>query len=259
MSYPSEKVRISPLLGAFATVGGTSLVGKTIYNGQGDFSVRCRISGGLSSLGATQITATAAANWDFSVLESTAATAAGSVIAGATMTLGAAAALTLRGAVNLVCKVASNLATTINLTLNGYTYHISTAGATAKNGAVALTEAINGQCTGATAIRKLPHYLAYCNSTIGYSSANLMLVTADDDLGTGITAVTVTGGVKIFVTDLQGVIDVQQSKLSTQTPKYIGVGCTALTGLSTSIITADLISFPTGGPSFPGVKVSCTT
>jgi hypothetical protein len=256
MSYPSEKIRITPLLGKSATKGGagsTSLVGKTRYNGQGDFSVRCFVHGGTA--GATEVTATAAANWDFSVIESTAATVAGSVITGATMTLGAAAALTLKGAVNLVCKVASNLATTVNLVLNGATYHISTAGATAKNGALALAEAINGSCTGATSVQKLPHYTAIGN----YSSANLMLITGDDDLGTGITAVATSGGVQIFVTDLQGMIDVQGSKLSTNVPKYIGVACTDLTGLDTSIVTAELISHPTGKPAMPGVKVSCTT
>lgn len=252
MSYPSEKIRITPLLGVCATVGGTSLRGKTIHNG-GDFSVRCFVSGGTA--GATEVTATAAANWDFSVIEATAATAAGSVIAGATMTLGAATALTLRGAAALVCKVASNLATTVNLTLNGLTYHISTAGATAKHGASALAEAINGKCTGATAVQKLPHYTAIKD----FSTANLMLITPDDDQGTGITAVSVTGGVQIFVNHLQGVIDVKGAKLSTNTPKYIGVACTALTGIDTSIIVADLITFPTAKPAFPGVKVSCTT
>jgi len=256
MSYPSEKIRIVPLLGQSGTkaaAGSTSLCGKTRYNGQGDFSVRCFVHGGTA--GATEITATAAANWDFSVIEATAATAAGSVITGATMTLGAVTALTLRGAVQLVCKVASNQTTAVNLTLNGLTYHISTAGATAKNGAVALAEAINGGCTGATRIEKLPHYTAIHT----YSSANLMLVTADDDQGTGITAVATSGGPQIFVTDLQGVIDVKGAKLSTNTPKYIGVACTALTGLDTSIVVADLISWPTAGPATPGVKVSCTT
>jgi hypothetical protein len=251
--YPSEKIRITPLLGVSSTAGGTSLVGKTRINGQQDFSVRLFVHGGTA--GATEVTATAAANWDFSVVEATAATAAGSVITGATMTLGAETALTLRGAVNLVCKVASNLATTVNLSLNGLSYHISTAGATAKNGAVALSEAINGGCTGATAVAKLPHYTAVHT----YSSANLMLITADDDQGTGITAVATSGGVQIFVNQLQGVIDIQSAQLSTNTPKYVGVACTALTGIDTSIITAELISFPTAKPAFPGRKVSVTT
>lgn len=251
MSYPSEKIRIVPLLGKSATVGGTSLFGKTRHNG-GDFSVRCFISGGTA--GATEVTATAAANWDFSVLEASAATAAGSVITGATMTLGAATALTLRGAAALVCKVASNLATTVNLTLNGISYHISTAGATADNGAVALARMINGGGTGATAKPKLPHYTAVAN----FSSANLMLVTPDDDQGTGITAVATSGGVQIFVSHLQGVINVKGAKLSTVSPKYIGVGCTSLTGIDTSIICADLITFPTVGPAFPGVRVHTT-
>jgi len=252
MSYPSEKVRIVPLLGKSATTGCTSLFEKNRHNG-GDFSIVFGVRGGTA--GATAVTATAAANWDISVIEATAASAAGSVITGATMTLGAATALTLRGAVNLVCKVATNLATTVNLTLNGLTYHISTAGASAKSGAVALAEAINGGCTGATAVQKLPHYTAIAN----FSSDALMLVTGDDDLGTGITAVTTSGGVQIFVNQLQGVINVKGAKLSTNTPKYIGVACTVLTGLATSVMHCNMLTFPSGGPATPGVKVDCTT
>ena len=253
MSYPSEKIRVTPLMVGFSTAAATSISEKTRYNGQGDFSVLFGVRG--STVASTGQSATVAMNWDFSVLEATAATAAGSVITGATITLGSATALTLRGAVNLVCKVASNLATTVNLTLNGITYHISTAGATAKNGAVALAEAINGGCTGATAQPKLQHYTAVGD----YATADLMLITADDDQGTGITAVATSGGVQIFINDLQGVIDIKGAKLSTNTPKYIGVGCTQLTGGDTSIRYAQLISYPTGRPGMPGSKVSCTT
>jgi len=236
----------------FSTAAATALKGKTIINGQGDFSVLCGVMG--STVASTGQTATAACGYDFSVVESTAATAAGSVITGATMTLGAATALTLRSAPYLICKVASNLATTVSLTLNGISYHISTAGATAKNGAVALAEAINGGCTGATAQPKLPHYKAIGN----FSTADLMLVTADDDQGTGITAVATSGGVQIFQNDLQGVINIQQSKLSTNSPKYIGVACATHAG-TTSVRYAQLLSFPTGKPGFPGARVDCNT
>jgi len=253
MSYPSEKIRITPLMTDFSTAAATSLLGKTKYNGQGDFSILFGVRG--STVTSTGQSATVAMNWDFSVIEATAATAGGSVIAGATMTLGAATAMTLRGAVNLVCKVASDLATTVSLTLNGLSYHIGAAGATALNGAQALAAAINGQATGATAVGKLPHYTAIAN----YATADLMLITADDDQGTGITAVATSGGVQLFVNDLQGVIDIQGSKLSTESPKYIGVGCTQLTAGDTSVRYAAMLSYPTGKPGMPGVKVSCTT
>lgn len=251
MSYPSEKVRITPLMVNFSTAAATALIGKTRLRGHGDVSVICGVLAGTIS---TARTATAACKYDFTVVESTAATAAGSAISGATMTLGAATALTLRGAVNMVCKVASNLATTVNLTINGLTYHISTAGATAKNGAVALAEAINGECTGATAVQKLPHYMAVAD----FATADLMLITADDDMGTGITAVATSGGVQIFQNDLQGVIDIQASKFSTNSPKYIGVACTTQAG-ATCVRYAQLLSRPSAGPAMPGKKVSCTT
>lgn len=251
MSYPSEKIRVTPLLVNFSTLAATSLIGKTRLRGHGDFSVLCGVLGGTVS---TARTATAACKYDFSVIESTAASAAGSAISGATMTLGAATALTLRGAVNAICKVATNLATTVNLTVNGLTYHISTAGATAKNGAVALAEALNGGCTGATAVAKVPHYSAIHT----FASANLVLLTADDDQGTGLTITTVTGGVQVFQNHLQGVIDVQLSKLSTNSPKYIGVACTTHAG-ATGVRYAQLLSRPSAGPAMPGSKVSCTT
>lgn len=249
--YPSEKIRVTPLLVDFSTAAATALIGKTRYNGQGNFSVLCGVLGGTISTGQT---ATAANKYDFSIVESTAATAAGSVITGATMTLGAATALTLRGAVNLVCKVASNLATTVSLTLNGISYHVSTAGATADSGAVAIARMINGQATGATAQPKLPHYTAVAD----FASAALVLITADDDMGTGITAVATSGGIQIFQNHLQGVIDIQESKLSTNSPKYIGVACTTHAG-DTCVRYAQMISYPTGRPGMPGSKVSCTT
>jgi hypothetical protein len=167
------------------------------------------------------------------------------------MTLGAATAFVTRGAVNMVCKVSSALATTVKLVLNGATYQTTAAGATGANGVTLLSKYINGTLGN----NKLPHYTAIGS----YSSANLMLITGDDDQGTGITAVTVTGGVQTFLNDLQGVIDIQASKFSTNTPKYIGVACTALTGGDTAIRYAQLISVPNGKPAMPGVIVSCTT
>lgn len=250
--YPADKIRITPLMVDFSTAAATALKGKTRFNGQQDFSVLCGVLG--STVASTGQTGTAAVKYDFSITESTAATVAGSVITGATMTLGAATALTVRGAPYLICKVASNLATTVSLTLNGISYHISTAGATAKNGAVALAEAINGGCTGATAQPKLPHYTAIGN----FSTADLMLVTADDDQGTGITAVATSGGVQIFQNDLQGVINIQAAQLSSNTPKYIGVACTTQAG-TTCVRYAQMISFPTGKPGLPGQRVDVTT
>ena len=247
--YPSERVRITPLLAKFATAASTSLMAKTLYNGQGDFSVKCSI---LSSTVATGQTATAAMNYDFSVMESTAATAAASVITGATMTLGAATAFTMRGGVNCILKVGTALATTAHVVINGIAYTGTAVGATAMNGGEKLARAINGQGTS----NKLPHYSALSN----FTAKDHVMITADDDMGTGLTVSCTAGsGVQVFMSHLQGVIDIQGSKLSTNSPKYIGVLCTPLTADATSIITAEMISYPTGKPGMPGVKVSCTT
>lgn len=246
--YPIDKVRVTPLYADFSTAAGTSLIGKTKYMG-GDFAVVCGIRG--STVSATGQSATVACNYDFSVMESTAATAAGSVITGATMTLGAATAMVLRGAVSMFAQVATDLATTAGLTLNGISYKSTSAGATALNGAKTLAKYINGERGG----NKLPHYTAIADC----SSAGLLYITGDDDLGTGITCESTSGGPQIFIGDLQGCITVNAGKLSTNTPKYIGVGCTSLTGADTAIRYALLVKYPSGGPGTPGVRVNCTT
>jgi hypothetical protein len=247
--YPSESVRITPLFVDFSTAAATALEAKTRITRQGDFSVLCGIR--CSTL-ATGITSTAAMNYDWSVIEATAASVAGTVITGATMTLGASTAFQLKSAVNCILKVATNLSTVDGVTINGISYTIPSAGATAANGGAKLASAINGNAS----CNKLPHYTAIAN----YMAKDQVLVTADDDLGTGLTVTSTAGsGVAPRMSHLQGIIDIQVSKLSTNTPKYIGVGCTSLTGDSTSIRYAQMISFPSGRPAFPGVKVSCTT
>jgi len=250
MSYPSEKIRITPLQVLFSTAAATSLNEKTRYNGQGDFSVLVGVRSAASL--ATGFTATAAMNWDFSVIEATAATANGSVITGATITLGAATAFVARGGVNSLLKITTDCATTAGITINGITYHGTAVGATASNGGNQVARAINGYGTSV----KLPHYTALSN----YTAKDLVLITADDDMGTGLTVeATAASGIQNFMVSLQGCIDIQGSKLSTNNPKYIGVVSSALTGETTSVRYAQLISYPSAIPAMPGVKVSCTT
>lgn len=247
--YPSEKVRITPLVAFFSTAASTSLMAKTRYQGQGDFSVLCAIRSGTLATGQS---ATAAMNYDFSVMESSAATAGGTVITGATLTLGAATAFVMRGGVNCILKVTTDCATTAGITLNGVRYIGTAVGATANAGAIQIARAINGHGTS----EKLPHYTALPT----FTAKDHVLITADDDMGTGITAVCTAGsGIQVFMSHLQGVIDIQGSKLSTVSPKYIGVLCTPLTADTTSVCYAEMISHPTGKPGMPGVKVSCTT
>ena len=252
--YPSEKVRIVPLLSIISSKATGDDNAKVRYRGQGDFSVLVGVRCGTVMTGSTDVTATAAANYDFSVIEATAATVTGSVISGAAITLGASAAFTMKGGVNCMLQVTTNCGTADGVTLNGITYHGTAVGSgtSASAGSVKIARAINGYGTS----NKLPHYTAHSL----YTAKDLCLIAADDDLGTGITAsCTANSGIQIFMSHLQGVIDVQGSKLSTHSPKYIGVGCTALTGLATGAKYAIMISHPTGRPGTPGVKVSCTT
>lgn len=252
--YPSEKIRITPLLMDFTTAGATSLNAKTRYTHHGDFSVL--VGARIAATLATGMSASVAHSYDFSVIEATAASVAGSVITGATITLGAATACQVYGAVNLILRCATNLATTENITINGISYNAKTAGATAKNGGAQLADSINGAGT-ANAFVKLPHYTAYPN----YMQKDLVLLTADDDQGTGLTGVSTgaAGTIQMLMTDLQGVVDIQASKLSTNAPKFIGVAATYLTGETTGIHYAQMISYPSGMPAMPGRKVSCTT
>lgn len=250
--YPSEKIRITPLAVSLATAGATALNAKTLYNGQGNFSVLCGVRAAATT--ATGWTATAAMNWDFTVTESSAATVNATAITGAALSLGATAAFTMKGGVNCILKVTTDCATTAGVTINGIRY-IGTAvgeGDVASSGSMKISRAINGHGTSA----KLPHYTALAN----YTAKDLVLITADDDMGTGLTVTCTAGsGIQVFMNHLQGVIDVQGSKLSTVTPKYIGVNIVELTGANTSVAYAQMISYPTGKPGMPGVKVSCTT
>ena len=248
--YPSEQVRITPLFVNFTTAVATAQEAKTRYAGQGNFSILCGVR--VAATLATGYSATAAMKVDFAVSESTAATVAGSVITGATMTLGAATAFVMRGGVNCILVVTTDCATTAGVTLNGVRYIGTAVGATANAGAIQIARAINGYGSSI----KLPHYRAIPT----YTAKDLVLITADDDMGTGITAVCTAGsGVQVFMSHLQGVIDIQGSKLSTNSPKYIGVNIATTSAETTSVRYAQMISHPTAGGGTPGVKVKCTT
>lgn len=252
MNFPIDNVRITPLLFDSATIA-TSLTGKTKYITQGDFDVFCCVHCGTL---ATGLTATVAGGYAFTVTEATASTSNGSNIAGATLNLGNATAFEVNGAPRLILKVATDCATTMGVTINGISYHATAVGATAMNGGMKLSRAINGKGTSV----KLPHYRAFPEITTGWNgSKDLVLIEPDDDYGTGLTAQCTAGsGVVIYQTELQGVIHIRGAKLSTVTPKFIGVTCTPLTGLATGAIGAFMVSHPSPG-GFIGREEYCAT
>ena len=246
----SEGLVIRPLLMEFSTAAATSLFGKTQVDGMGDFSVLCQVRCASVSTGHT---ASAAMNWDFVVTEATAATANGSAITGATLTLGAATVCEVKGAVNAILKVTSNISSAVQVTINGIVYRTTAAGATASNGAKKLASAINGNATSPG----LLHYKAVAE----VNNTGIVHITPSDDMGTGLTYVTTAAAATMvpYMTHLQGCIDIAQSKLSTNYPKFIGVNCTPLTGSATSIMAANLISWPSAAPSMPGKHVNLST
>lgn len=257
--FPSDAVRIYPLLSAVCTAGvSTGEVGNLCQsvkiNGQQNFSVVISCKLGAAS-GADGVGATAAGSLDFSICEATAATAAGTAISGATLSLGATATSVINnGALVGMFRVASNLATTVNYVLNGSSYHVSTSGATADAGAVGLARMINGQATGATQVGKLAHYAAFANA----GASNELWVIPDDDQATGISISATGAATGIRNVILQGVIDVGAWKLSTNTPKYIRVAATANGNATVGQISGILVSYPTG-PGTPGKRVVCAT
>lgn len=248
MKRPLESIRIDPLLGQYGTAAATA--DKVLLNGGQDFSVMifARVGATLSS----GVSGTAANYIDFAVLEGTAASAAGSAITGATVTLGAATAAQCRGVHTAIVRVSSALATNVTFQVNGISYTIPTAGATAVNGCAKLASAINGNAS----CQKLPHYKAVPE----YAAANQILIEPDDDMGTGLTMITTAAAATIApcFTKLMGCIDVSQAKLSTATPKYIGLSASTFNG-TTAVITAFLVRRPSASPCFPGRVVTLAT
>lgn len=253
--YPLEQVRIDPLQLNQATAAATSE--KILVNGGGDFSILCQAgfhsTVGLAGVAGADYSATKAANAiEFSVVEATAASAAGSVISGATLSLGPATVCVVRGGAISVIQVNSALTTAVVVTINGRDYHTNTTGPgrDGENVATELAAVINGRGTN----EPLLHYEAVANDL----ASGLISLRPNDDQGTGLTIVsTAAAGTAVPLPGLcQGVINVQLSKLSSNTPKYIGVTCGESTGVVGRAVS--MVRFPTGNGT-PGAIVNCTT
>lgn len=246
----SELIRIDPILGNFSTAASTSAP-KIRIDGNAKMAIVVSMKAGTV---ATGMTATAANYVQFAVIEATAASAAGSAISNATVTLGAATAGTVRGAAVGLLKVTSDLTTASEIQINGITYRTTQTGVgtSGEGAAEKLASAINGNATS----NKLPHYRAVAN----WGATGQILVEPDDDLGTGLTLIT-TGADSTIVplmSYLQGVIEISPDKLSTNSPKYIGVMTSTGSG-STSLLNAYIVRQPSGSPAFPGRVIDLTT
>lgn len=258
--YPLDKIRIDILHLGQATVASTSQKIRVDRGGGGDFTILCQAgfvsTDGMSAASTiAELSATDAGNAiAFSVVEATAASAAGSAITGATLSLGPSTVAVTRGCVMGILEVTSDLTTADTLTINGIAYHTATTGPgrDGENVATELADIING---GTTRSPKLPHYEAIANDL----ATGLVTLRPDDDLGTGLTIVTTAAGATIVAYPCysQGKINIQGSKLSTNTPKYIGVICGESSGVV--VRSVSMVRFPTGGDAFPGAVVNVTT
>jgi hypothetical protein len=257
--YPLDKIRIDPLQLNSATAAATSE--KIRIDGGRDFSILCQ-AGFYSTVGLAECASVA--DWSatdagnaiaFAVVEATAASAAGSAITGATLSLGPSTVCVSRGGAISVLLVSSLMTTAVTVTINGKGYHLATS-ATARDAEVAATELaaiINGTATYSTQ-EPLPHYEAIPNEI----TTALITFRPKDDLGTGLTIETTAAAATsvCFPGLCQGVINVQLSKLSTNSPKYIGVTCGESTGVVHRAVS--MVRYPTGNGT-PGAIVNCTT
>jgi hypothetical protein len=247
----SELIRIDPLVIMGTTAAATAAQKINVAPNADKICIVCQVGCGSAAAG---VSATAANSIQFSVLEATAATANGSAVSGATLTLGAATAAQARGVYSAVLTVTSNLTTATEIQINGVTYRTTQTGVGTVGEAVAekLASAINGNATS----NKLPHYRAVAN----YGGTGVILLEPDDDKGTGMTIITTAAAATIApsMTVLQGVIEISGDKWSTVTPKYVGVSFTSFSQ-TTNTITVQLVRTPTGSPAFPGRVISLTT
>lgn len=251
MKRPLESIRIDPIFANFSTAAATS-DGKVLLNSGQDFSVMVysRFAATLSS----GVTASAANYVQYTVTEGTAATANASAISGATLTLGAATAGEARGIHTAMLLVSSNLTTATKITINGIDYQTTQTGVGTSGEGVAekLASAINGNATS----DKLPHYRAVAN----YNASGQILIEPDDDMGTGLTLITTAAASTIvpYMIKAFGCIDVAAHKLSTASPKYIGIQVSTYNGV-TAVNSAFLVRRPSASPCFPGRVVSVTS
>lgn len=254
--YITDIGNIIPLDIVQCTAAGTSV--KVKHMG-GDFSILCGVKGAATVIGAVgegaEYSCTKTDNVvSFAVVEATSSTSTGTAISGATLSLGPATALTIRGGCIGFLEISSELTTSVNVTINGRDFHTANTG-TGRDVADVATECahiINGLATGATAPDKLPHYEVLPNA----QSSGVLTISPDDDLATGITMSASAAGVwRPLIGICQGCINVQGSKLSTNTPKYIGVTVTE----TTAAALGKSIHLCRAHGAFTGAVVNCTT
>lgn len=239
-----EKIKVEPLL-CLSNTAAASEVRKVKWTGQDKMTFLLGVGGAAVAGGV--ISATATSIVQFTLTESTASTAAGSAITGATMSLGCATAYQVRSAEAIVLTLTSVVGSAATFQVNGYSYHATAVDAATTGEGVAsyITASINGGGT----FEKLPHYTAYSN----FGGTGVVLIAPDDQYATGLTCATANAtDFKPRVTKYFGAIELRAESLSTVSPKYIGCVVSTYAGAS-CIRTAEAIYEVSGRPAFAGV------
>jgi len=239
-----EQFRVEPLIANSNTAAATSP--RKIKWSADDYRMGfvCKLQG--APVTGTALSATAVQLCQFSLTEATAASHAGSVITGATMTLGCATAYKPRSADAMVLIITSAIGSGASFTVNGQGFHCGTvdAATTGEGCASALAVAINGGGTQ----EKLKHYSAIGN----WTDTGIVLIYPDDGMGTGLTCTAANAtDFKTRPLSYTGCIELKAESLSTNTPKWIGVTLSTMTNASAERIV-DCIRVPSYKPGFSG-------
>ncbi len=239
-----ETIRVEPLIANSNTAAATSP--RKIRWSADDYRMLfvCKMQG--APVTGTALSATVAQLSEFKLTEATASTHAGSVITGATLTLGCATAYKPRSADAMVIVLTSVIGSAASFTVNGQSFHATDVGTgTSGEGCASfLAHAINGGGTQ----EKLKHYSAVGN----FTDTGIVLIYPDDGLGTGLscTAANATD-FKTRPLSYTGCIELRAESLSTHYPKFIGVTISTQTNASCERIV-DCIRMPSYRPGWSG-------
>lgn len=239
-----EQIRVEPMFAHSNTAAATSH--RKIKWSPGDYRKLfvCKMQG--APVTGTALSATVAQVSEFKLTEATASTHAGTVITGATLSLGAATAYKPRGADAMYLVVTSVIGSAASFIINGQGFHCGTvdAATTGEGCASALAVAINGGGTQ----EKLKHYSAVGN----WTNTGIVLIYPDDGLGTGLTCTVANAtDFKTRPFSYTGCIELKAESLSTNTPKWIGVTISTQTNASCEQVV-DCITFPNYTPAWSG-------
>lgn len=242
-----EEYQVISLLDCFSTKAATSRHKVKVAGGE-KIALLCEL-GGSSAIGATFVSGAATGICNFQVLEATAASAAGSAVSGATLSLGVSTANVIGSGAGVaigIIQVTSDLTTGHVFTVCGSTFHTATTGP-GRNGEDVATEVaavINAHSTLSRFVEAVPNL-----------SGTGIIELWPKPACTGISMETGDASAVMGYRKCQGIINLDVSKLSTTSPKYIGVSLSTY-NCATAIRSVKLIKKGINAPAFTGKVVN---